>query len=249
MPVLTRAWQLLLKGMQEVKESPRPLAAADMVLVRLAYAADLPTPDEALRRLSGLAAGASTSGAAPAQVNHSPPVGARRAIAGSSEARNIAPVAAPAQSPELRLASLDDVVALAAKHRDIQLKMALERDVRIVRFEDGSIEISPTPGASPQLAQILMRRLQEWTGRRWIVAISNEPGAPSLKERRDAEASVALQGVRGLPLVGKVLEHFPGAEIIAVRTAEPAAVATASRGDAADVDEAYSDQTYTEDDL
>jgi DNA polymerase-3 subunit gamma/tau len=157
------------------------------------------------------------------------------------------PAASPVPATEARLSSLDDVIALAAKNRDIQLKLALERDVRVVRFEDGSIEISLSQRASPQLAQNLMRRLQEWTGRRWIVAISNKEGAPSVHERRETEAAAARRGVETLPLVQKVLDHFPGAEITAVRGAEPPA--DAAQAEIADADEAYIDQAYTEDDL
>ena len=100
-------------------------------------------------------------------------------------------------------------MALAALHRDIQLKLALERDVRLVRFEDGAIEFSPAPGASAQLAQNLMRRLQEWTGRRWMVAVAREEGAPSLKEVADEKARLAMNGVRADPLVRRALEVFP----------------------------------------
>ncbi|MGO9133909.1 MAG: DNA polymerase III subunit gamma/tau [Methylovirgula sp.] len=261
MPVLTRAWQLLLKGMQEVKDSPRPLAAADMVLVRLAYAADLPTPDEALRRLANAPAGASAANPAPSsrpsgggsRLAMSPAPMGQASMGQAREARSPAPSPAPTKAPEMRLSSFEEVVALAAKHRDIQLKMALERDVRIVRFEDGSIEMSPSQGASPQLAQTLMRRLQEWTGKRWMVAITNAAGAPSLKEKREAEEAAALQGVQALPLVSKVLEHFPGAEIVAVRNGEAAADQPAPSADLAQdevyEDEAYNDQAYTEDDL
>ncbi len=261
MPVLTRAWQLLLKGMQEVKDLPRPLAAADMVLVRLAYAADLPTPDEALRRLANAPAGASAANPAPSsrpsgggsRLAMSPAPMGQASMGQAREARSPAPSPAPTKAPEMRLSSFEEVVALAAKHRDIQLKMALERDVRIVRFEDGSIEMSPSQGASPQLAQTLMRRLQEWTGKRWMVAITNAAGAPSLKEKREAEEAAALQGVQALPLVSKVLEHFPGAEIVAVRNGEAAADQPAPSADLAQdevyEDEAYNDQAYTEDDL
>jgi DNA polymerase-3 subunit gamma/tau len=249
MPVLTRAWQLLLKGMQEVKESARPLAAADMILVRLAYAADLPTPDDVLRRLSGAPAPVyDGGGAAP----RSPNGGTRMAIGQSYEARSAAPAAAPSRAPESRatvsLATFEAVVALAAKQRDIQLKMQLERDVRIVRFEEGSIEISLAAGASPALAQTLMRRLQEWTGRRWMVAISNEAGAPSLHERREAEVAEARKGIETIPLVQKVREYFPGAKIVKqpdVAVPEPAS----EPSDLDDADEAYLDQAYTEDDL
>jgi DNA polymerase-3 subunit gamma/tau len=122
------------------------------------------------------------------------------------------------------------VVALAGRHRDIQMKLALERDVRLVRFERGSIEFSTAPGASPRLAQTLARRLQEWTGSRWMVAISSAPGAPSLKEQEDAKASEVLSGVRAEPLVQSVLAAFPGAEIAGVRAYEPATRTMPSAG-------------------
>ena len=217
MPVLTRAWQLLLKGLREVKDSPRPLAAADMVLVRIAFAADLPTPGEALRRL----------GPAPAvEAQEAPLRGADSAARGpvAVSAARVAVISAPrnaAAAPSVALARFEDVVALAAHHRDIQMKLALERDVRLVRFEQGQIEFSVMPGGSPQLAQTLARRLQEWTGSRWMVAVSNAPGAPSLKEQEDAKARLALSGVRAEPLVQSVLAAFPGAEIVAVRAAAP----------------------------
>ncbi|HUZ91325.1 MAG TPA: DNA polymerase III subunit gamma/tau [Methylocella sp.] len=239
MPVLTRAWQLLLKGLREVKDSPRPLAAADMVLVRIAFAADLPTPSEALRRL----------GPAPSvEAQERPARGADSAARGPvavSTAR-VAVVSAPrnaAAAPSVALARFDDVVALASHHRDIQMKLALERDVRLVRFEQGQIEFSVMPGGSPQLAQTLARRLQEWTGNRWMVAVSNAPGAPSLKEQEDAKARLALSGVRAEPLVQSVLAAFPGAEIVAVRAA-------ASATDAGMNDEiAFNDGITMEDEL
>jgi DNA polymerase III subunit gamma/tau len=218
MPVLTRTWQLLLKGLREVKESPRPLAAADMVLVRIGFAADLPTPDEALRKLSS----------APTLEPHNAPRGVEsgtRPPVAISTSSGTAVLRAPPQEatePSVTLPRFEDVVALAGQHRDIQMKLALERDVRLVRFEQGKIEFSVTSGASPQLAQTLARRLQEWTGNRWMVAVSNASGAPSLKEQEDAKTREALSGVRAEPLVQSVLAAFPGAEIVAVRAAGPA---------------------------
>jgi DNA polymerase-3 subunit gamma/tau len=254
MPVLTRTWQILLKGVQEVKESPRPLAAADMVLVRLAYAADLPTPEDAIRRLATMPAGSATAAAAPPPDR---PGGSRAGNLGLATRSLAAPRAAAATAPEaqaaprMRLASFEALVAHAAQNRDIQLKLALERDVRLVRFEEGSIEFSLAPGASPQLAQTLMRRLQDWTGSRWMVAISTQAGAPSLKEQADAAAEAAAVGVRADPLVRRVLDYFPGAEIVAVRAPESAAPQESTSSAAADDEIAYTDADtgYTEDDL
>ena len=138
MPVLTRAWQLLLKGLREVKDSPRPLAAADMVLVRIGFAADLPTPDEALRKLEP---GGERRGAARTAARRR----SQRAWACGRPQRPARALAqAPRQeatAPSLALARFEDVVALAGQHRDIQMKLALERDVRLVRFEQGQHRI------------------------------------------------------------------------------------------------------------
>ena len=122
-----------------------------------------------------------------------------------------------------------------------------------MRFEQGSLEFSLTPGASPTLAQQLMRRLQEWTGIRWMVAISREEGAPTLREVQDAQEAERMTGVRAIPLVRSVLDHFPGAEIVAVRSPEPEVppVSPAIVAETADASEdiGYVDDMIIEDDL
>ncbi len=265
MAVLTRTWQLLSKGVQEVKDTARPLAAADMVLVRLAYAADLPTPDEALRKLSALTNNFANNSAAPGEgVKSLGDVRATRdthglaAVPGrepgdfaSGPLRSSGAAAAFARQSDatdrsIRLRRFEDLVALAGERRDVQLKLALERDVRLVRFEDGAIEFATAPGASAQLAQTLMRRLQEWTGRRWMVAVTNEAGDPSLKEVADAKAQEAINGVRADPLVRRASEVFPGAEIVAVRT--PGA-AQSSHGASDEGDIGFIEDAITEADL
>jgi DNA polymerase-3 subunit gamma/tau len=151
--------------------------------------------------------------------------------------------------PRAHLGRFEDLVAMAQAKRDIQLKVALESDVRLVRFEQGSIEFSLVPGASPQLAQTLMRRLQEWTGTRWMVAISRAEGAPTLKERTAAREREQMSGIAADPLVCRVLERFPGAEIVAVRRPEPLRDEIAAPAGEASDEVAYPDQLYTEDDL
>lgn len=223
MPVLTRAWQLLLKGIREVKDSPRPLTAADMVLVRIGFAADLPAPDEVLRKL------AQSSKAQDAPSDRDTLSGEQRPAA--TETLNASSPTGPqpaAAKPVAALSRFEDVVALAGRQRDIQLKLALERDVRLVHYEPGRIEFSLAPGASPGLAQTLMNRLQQWTGRRWSVVISSAPGSLSLKEQEEARAREVLKGVRSEPLVQRALATFPGAEIIGVRASEAQTLASAT---------------------
>ncbi len=271
LPILTRTWQLLVKGLADVKDAPRPLQAADMVLVRLACAADLPTPDEALKRLMAL-----PPGSGPALPPPSGGGGARIGSGGGSAASAMAvaspmrqapmvqavPMAsarpaaaqpAPAPQSSVRLDAFTDVVALAQARRDIQLKLALERDVRLVRFEEGRIEFELAPEGSPQTAANLARRLNEWTGIRWMVSVVSGGGAPTMREAADAKARSEKDDVAADPTVRLLLDTFPGSEIVAVRSLiEPAIPAPAAIAavDGPDDDVAYDgDDGFSDDDL
>ena len=238
MPALARAWQMLLKGHDEVRESPRPLAAADMVLVRLAYAANLPPPGELARRLSeGTGSGASetSASASPQASRKTEPARAEtlRAETLSAETlrteaprRDVSPAEPRVVSddkpgeqepprPEPR--SFEDVVALAEAKRDLKLKHALVEQVRLVQFKPGTIEINPLPHAPRELGQELMRKLKVWTGRVWIVAVSDVEGAAPLGQQRREKEARAIEKVREHPAVKQVMQHFPGARIAAVR--------------------------------
>jgi DNA polymerase-3 subunit gamma/tau len=214
---LSRAWQILLKGVPEVQAANRPVAAAEMVLVRLAYAADLPTPDEALRALRDgtplPAGGPPPSSGAPRSAGPS----SNLALAASQPAPQPRPVPQAEAAPAMRLRRFEDVVAFAGEQRDIVLKAALERDVRLVRFEEGSIEFNLAEGGSRTLANDLAKALQGWTGTRWMVALSSEPGAPTLHEQAQAAERERKRGAEAHPLVQAVLTRFPGAKIVDVR--------------------------------
>jgi DNA polymerase III subunit gamma/tau len=221
-PALTRAWQILMKGVDELRGSQRPLQAADMVLVRLAYAADMPTPGDALKQLGyGGGGGAPAAGAAPASAPRGPVASvaapAPRAVS-SGAAPAVRPAAAPAPAaPGVAIASFEALVALAESKRDIRLKIALESEVRLVRFEQGRIEFELAPGGARDLASTLTQRLQLWTNERWMVSVVASGGAPTLKEQRETKERERRTGLEADPVVASVLAHFPGAQIIAVR--------------------------------
>jgi DNA polymerase-3 subunit gamma/tau len=232
MRVLARAWQMLLKGLAEVQNAARPIAAVEMVLVRLAYVADLPTPDEALRALdqngaaahAGAVAVAHSASSSTVAVRPEPPRGATRAYAGNAAASVARALGDPAPEPEpeapapaLSIENFEGLVALASQQRDLPIKTALERDVRLVRFEDGRLEIALEPGASKTLVNDLQRKLSQWTNRRWMVIVSSEPGQPTLKAQAAARQAALENSVRNDPLINSVLERFPGARIVSVR--------------------------------
>jgi DNA polymerase-3 subunit gamma/tau len=228
MRVLSRTWQMLLKGVSEVQAAGRPVTAAEMVLVRIAYAADLPTPDEVVRSLgekggasarvqgNGGSAQASSQNFAP---RNEPPRGSPRSAAAVSPrlaqetiVQNDGPIAAPT----LSITSFAELIALAVEKRDITTKMALERDVRLVHCEDGQLEIALESSAPKTLVHDLQRKLTGWTGRRWIVVVSKEKGAPTVRAQADAQQAEIERGVQNDPLVQAVLSRFPGATIVGV---------------------------------
>jgi DNA polymerase-3 subunit gamma/tau len=229
MRVLARTWQMLLKGIAEVEAAGRPIAAAEMVLVRIAYAADLPTPDEVIRSLGDSARG-NGAGTAPSTPTARADMPARSDMprgGGAGGTRSQLASAAPLQEPVARgaednaparaLNRFEDLIALAAEKRDVSLKSALERDVRLVRFEDGQLEIALEPSAAKMLVGDLSKKLHDWTGRRWMVVVSAEPGAPSLRSQAEERKTQLKSDARNDPLVQAVLTRFPGAEIVEVR--------------------------------
>jgi DNA polymerase III subunit gamma/tau len=237
--VLSRTWQMLLKGIPEVQASNRPVSAGEMVLIRIAHAADLPTLDEALRSLdqpgrppqqapvaSRPAVSASTgNGSGAGAIAHSRMPGgsggsqAMRLVETQPMAETIAPPQPEpvAEAPAVPVRSMADIAALADTHRDMAFKVLLKRCVRPVRIENGRIDISLTADAPKTLISDLNANLQKWTGRRWVVSVLREGGGQTLAEQEASRRETAFTDARNDPTVAAILARFPGAKIIDVR--------------------------------
>jgi len=234
MRVLSRMWQMLLKGITEAQTATRPAAAVEMVLVRIAYVADMPTPDEAIRMIE------QNGGASPALANvaprsapaapvsampSSPPRATAAAPRGNAEPsvrpQMIVPSSETEPAPARRIASFPELVALAAEKRDLLTKAALEADVRLVRIEDGRLELALERSAARTLINELSRKLEQWTGRRWTVIVSNEAGQPTLRSQSEVARNQRERAAETDPRVQEVLARFPGARVVEVRKLAP----------------------------
>ena len=135
----------------------------------------------------------------------------------------VAPSAQAESAPVLRLATFPELVALAGEKRDILTKQALESDMRLVRFEDGRLEVALERNAARGLVNDLSRKLEAWTGRRWTVIVSNEAGQPTLRAQNEQARNEHARVAEADPRVQEVLARFPGAKVIEVRrlAAEP----------------------------
>jgi DNA polymerase-3 subunit gamma/tau len=236
---LSRLWQLTLKAYGEVRQAPDAAAAVDMALIRLAYAADLPGPEEALKRLQ---AGDPASPAGPGSQGAGPSGGGGGAAAsgggGTTVARGMAAPQTQPQSaaePVAVLNTFEEMLALIERKRDISLKLDVERFVRPISFRPGAIEYEAAPGAPANLAQRLVGRLKDWTGERWLIAAQGGGGAESLWERQKREEREVRAEIEQDPFVLAVMKTFPGAEIVGVRkivqAEAPEGSATEAEGD------------------
>ncbi|MFI4933956.1 MAG: DNA polymerase III subunit gamma/tau [Caulobacterales bacterium] len=215
---LSRLWQMLLKAFDEVRRAPDPAAAVEMALIRIAYAAELPGPEEALKALRSGEPLPSPSTPAP---NGGGGGSGSAARSGAQAAQRVLaqPEPAPgiASAPQITLRNFEDVVALIDQRRDIALKLDVEKYVRLIGFRTGAISFEPAPGAPNNLAQRLSSRLKEWTGQPWLVAAEGGGGAESLAERQRREKDVARAEVLADPFIVAVMETFPGTELLEVR--------------------------------
>lgn len=209
---LSRTWQMLLKALDEVRRAPNPADAVEMAIVRLAYAADLPGPEEALKAIQ--------SGGVPGGGSGPRGGGSGGGGGGGASAMLAArPMAAPAlPDPQ----SFEAVVALIGEKREITLQMDVERYVRVVSFRPGAITYEPAEGSPHDLARRLAGRLKEWTGRTWLIAANGQGGGETLIEVEKKARAARRAAVEADPFVVSIMQAFPGAEIKEIVTLAPA---------------------------
>jgi len=237
MAAIARTWQMLLKGLSEVRNAPSPVQAAEMVLVRLAYVTDMPTPAEALKAMDGVdgkaastqapasqAAPAAATSLTPVMPSQTPSEQPRAALAGGDQAQALRQAPQPEFEPDPVVdpvseglpadpENLEQVAELADIKREAILRANIINNVHLVHFEPGRIEVGLGEHAKRELPYEMAKFLSENTSRRWVVTVSNEAGAPTLQQQRAAVAATERARLAEHPLVKAVLETFPGATI------------------------------------
>ena len=241
LPLLARAWQMLLKGIEEVRAAPDPAAAAEMVLLRLACVADLPPPAE----LARLARGETTAASRPVPSMPAPAPARPAAPTATKPAARVTPlpseptlpgrpIPAQATAPPPALdpppASFAALVERIEAGDDRFLAAWLREQARIIRFEPGRIEFEPAGFMPPDLPSRLAEAARILTGRRWLVALGKGGAAPTLGEALRERHTTRLAELEHDPDLRQVLEAFPGARLVEVRRDdEPLAMPTNPR--------------------
>ena len=226
MRVLTRMWQMLLKALDEVAQAPNSMMAAEMAIIRLTHVADLPSPEELIKKLqnsspppvppsggtSGVSAGIVTNAQSNTMVT-SASTGGPTASLGSAQP------ATKTVSALAHYATFDAVVDLVRSQRDVKLLVEVESCIRLVSYQPGRIEFTPTSDAPSDLSQRLGGALQRWTGARWAIILSNTGTAATIAEDRTAAEDAIKAEAQQHPLMQAAMASFPNAKIIDIRTA------------------------------
>ena len=225
MRVMSRMWQMLLKALEEVAMAPNAMMAAEMAVIRLTHVADLPSPEELVRKLQDATPPPSgPSGGRPALQGGAGGTTAVSSTPSPTHMGSSGPSASGAQTavalqtdPLHHYARFEDVVELIRMHRDVKLLVEVETGLRLVSYQPGRIEVNPTPDAARDLMGRLGARLQAWTGNRWAISIA-DGGAPTIAETRDAAENAIRHEAEQHPLVQAVIAAFPKAKITEIRT-------------------------------
>ena len=225
MRIMTRMWQMLLKALEEVAMAPNAMMAAEMAVIRLTHVADLPTPDDLVRKLQDTTPPPSGGGGRPApsagqstEARSPTPAPTHSGPSGPSAHSAQTAVAIATDDSLARFATFESVVALIRRHRDAKLLVDVESGVKLVSYAPGRIEFEQAPDAAPDLAQRLGARLQAFTGNRWAVSVTGSGGAPTIAELRDKADVDLREKAEKHPLVQAVLMQFPTAQITEIRS-------------------------------
>jgi len=260
---LGRAWQMMLKGHSEIIAAPQPAAACEMMIIRLAHTANMPTPGDILQKLPNAAptgtpastptsttasAPATTTASPPAPTPTAPPMPASGSSSGSvaggraldmadpvddpvespvdapveSQVESPAgsPVDAPVDAEIKQPESLADVMGLAEEKGEMLLAARIRNHVRLVSIQPGSLQIALTNNAPDQLAGDLAKYLSQWTGKRWLVSLSDGEAGPTLAQVAQEQQEAKRANIAKTPVVAAILEIFPGSEIEDIKTVE-----------------------------
>lgn len=233
-PVLTRTWQMLLKGMEEVRVSPSPISAAEMVIVRLTYSSNLPTPEDLVKQVKNSPVtapsaapttteqGATSAPTATSLNNGAASENSPQAfsvIQGSGQSALRVSDPEPEASEEFIAApsSFEDLVKLFENQGDPDIAFQLNDNVHLVSYDVGRIDIRPNSRVPKNLAGRMSTELKKWTGKSWVISLSAEIGDNTLYDKDVAEQQALKNMIMENELVKSVFSSFEGASLADIK--------------------------------
>ena len=219
MRALTRMWQMLIKSLDEIAIAPSPIMAAEMIIIRLTHAADLPPTEDLIKKIESKLQGANKGKnlETPSKNMGAQAISQEIFQPKQNNASNLK--VAPAADEGIGIFSytkFEDILELVKQNRDVKLLVDIENGLRLVTYRPGYIEFTPTEFAPANLAQRLSNRLKEWTGSRWAVSVVQNGEAETIFEKKEKDAKELETEAYAHPFVKEALVQFPAARIVNV---------------------------------
>ena len=212
LPGLTRAWQILLKGIEEIRAAPNPDEAGSMILIRLAYSCNLPDPASLVKKIQAsleenkITYNDSLEEKDDGKKNTSEIINDLQEINSIDNKTTLAEVN-----------TFEDLVEIFKIKGELLLHAQLLSCVHLISFEKGKLEISISGNTNNNIAKDISKFLKNWTGEDWVISIVDDQGTETLDHKNERKAQEEIENTKNTPEMQKVLKAFPNAELKSVK--------------------------------
>ena len=211
LPGLTRAWQILLKGIEEIRAAPNPDEAGSMILIRLAYSCNLPDPASLVKKIQASLEENKTTFNDYLKENDDGKKNTSEIINDLQEINSI-----DNKTTLAEVNTFEDLVEIFKIKGELLLHSQLLSCVHLISFEKGKLEISISGNTNNNIAKDISKFLKNWTGEDWVISIVDDQGTETLDHKNERKAQEEIENTKNTPEMQKVLKAFPNAELKSV---------------------------------
>ena len=215
MTYLTMLWHFLIKGLEDLNLYPNLSIAFQMLLTRLCHLKNMPDPQSVYESKEESKINTEQNKTSNQKIN----------LQSTTQIKNVSQeIESPKQNLNQnnltsKINSFEELISLVEKNKEIELKFDLERNVRLVKFSEGKIDIEFNEKLSKNFIKNLTSRLLEWTGNRWIITLSKSKGDQTIYEKKNEVKKMLFEDAKKTEIYKKVMELFPNAELTNVEEA------------------------------
>ena len=211
LPGLTRAWQILLKGIEEIRAAPNPDEAGSMILIRLAYSCNLPDPASLVKKIQASLEENKTTFNDSLEEKDDGKKNTSEIINDLQEINSI-----DNKTTLAEVNTFEDLVEIFKIKGELLLHAQLLSCVHLISFEKGKLEISISGNTNNNIAKDISKFLKNWTGEDWVISIVDDQGTETLDHKNERKAQEEIENTKNTPEMQKVLKAFPNAELKSV---------------------------------
>ena len=222
--ILIIFWQFILKGLEELSIVSNPILSLEMLIIRLIHLKDMPTYEGVLENLNGKnleeipksAIGEIEKTSNVNEKKKSSKDQIKNIVQTKPETRSLKEENLSKDGNKSKILSFENLINMASNKREVELKYDLEKNVNLIKFSEGKIDISFNENLSKNFVRTLSERLFEWTGKRWVITLAKETGQKTFSELQSIKKSELIEKEKKSETFKKIKTIFNDAELLEV---------------------------------